>query len=86
MRHKLRMARQEKGITQTFIAKKLGYKTASGYNNIEMGRTKPSIEKAKKIADILGKSIDELFFDENFFDENLHKTSKSKIQTKKEVS
>jgi putative transcriptional regulator len=71
MRHKLRMARQAKGITQTFMAKQLGYKTVSGYNNIEMGRTKPSLENAKKIAEILGENIDELFFDEN-----LHKTSK----------
>jgi len=61
---KLRSVRMQKGITQTFLAKKLGFKTASGYNNIEMGRTKPSLEQAKNISEILGVPIEELFFEE----------------------
>ncbi|TDU13530.1 helix-turn-helix transcriptional regulator [Bacillus sp. BK450] len=44
------------------MAKKLGYKYTSGYANIEMGRTKPSLEIAKHIADLLNTGVQELFF------------------------
>lgn len=60
----LREIRKSKGVTQTFIANQLGYKSVSGYNNIEMGRVKPSLDHAKIIADIFGLSIEELFFEE----------------------
>ncbi|WP_251525356.1 helix-turn-helix transcriptional regulator [Metabacillus litoralis] len=56
------------------MAKKLGYKYASGYANIEMGRTKPSLEKAKLISEILDVDVNELFFNEK-----LHKVSKTAI-------
>lgn len=59
--NKLREKRLEKGISQVFISKKLGYKTASGYANIEAGRNKLSLENAKIIAEILGVPINELF-------------------------
>ena len=62
MLEKLRETRLEKGVSQTFIAKKLGYKNASGYANIEMGRTKPSLENARIIADILEEDLNVLFF------------------------
>ncbi|MFP7291884.1 helix-turn-helix transcriptional regulator [Bacillus safensis] len=42
----LREERILQGKTQTYMAKKLGYKYTSGYANIEMGRTKPSLEIA----------------------------------------
>lgn len=58
----LREERMLQGKTQTYMAKKLGYKYTSGYANIEMGRTKPSLEMAKQIADILNTSVQELFF------------------------
>lgn len=60
---RLREVRKSKGITQTFMAQKLGYKQASGYANIESGHTKLSLENAKKIAEILNMDIDELFFE-----------------------
>lgn len=59
---KLRDERLTQGKSQTFMAKKLGYKYASGYANIEMGRTKPSLEKAKQISEILNVDVNELFF------------------------
>lgn len=71
MRHTLRRIRLEKGISQTFMAKKIGFKTTSGYNNIEMGRNGVSIEQAKIISDILGEPIEKIFFEEN-----LHETGK----------
>lgn len=66
--NKLRKVRLSQGRSQTFMAKELGYKYASGYANIEMGRTKPSLEKAKQISEILGVDVDDLFFDEKLHD------------------
>jgi len=66
MLEKLRKTRLEKGISQTFISKKLGYKNASGYANIEMGRTKASLEKAKIISDLLGVGMNELFLRKSY--------------------
>jgi putative transcriptional regulator len=68
---KLKQARKAKGLSQTFMAKKLGYTYPSGYANIETGRNKLSLENAKKIADILQMDVNELFFGEE-----LHKTGK----------
>ncbi|WP_144484932.1 helix-turn-helix transcriptional regulator [Bacillus pumilus] len=68
----LREERILQGKTQTYMAKKLGYKYTSGYANIEMGRTKPSLEIAKHIADLLNRGVQELFFDQK-----LHKMSNS---------
>ncbi|KZE66842.1 DNA-binding protein [Fictibacillus phosphorivorans] len=68
----LREIRLNQGKSQTFMAKKLGYKYASGYANIEMGRNKPSLEIAKKIADILNEDVNVLFFNKN-----IHNLSKN---------
>lgn len=54
------------------MAKQLGYRYASGYANIEMGRTKPSLEKAQQISELLDGDVNELFFDEK-----LHEKSKT---------
>ncbi|MDU9695182.1 helix-turn-helix transcriptional regulator [Priestia aryabhattai] len=68
---KLKQSRKAKGLSQTFMAKKLGYTYPSGYANIETGRNKLSLENAKKIADILQMDVNELFFGEE-----LHETGK----------
>ncbi|MFJ5625410.1 helix-turn-helix transcriptional regulator [Peribacillus loiseleuriae] len=62
--HKLREIRLSQGRSQTFMAKKLGYKSVSGYANIEMGRTKPSLVIAKNISEILQVDVNELFFEQ----------------------
>jgi len=59
---KLRQAREERGVSKTFLAKQLGYTHAAGYYNIEIGRVKASLEHAKIISSILGVPDDELFF------------------------
>lgn len=65
IQERLRNARKEKGISMTFMAEKLGYKSASGYANIESGHTKNlSLQAAKQIAEILDVDMDELFFKE----------------------
>lgn len=61
---KLRSVRLSKGVSQTYMAKRLGYKFASGYANIESGRNKPSLEKAKQISELLEVDVEELFFDQ----------------------
>jgi transcriptional regulator with XRE-family HTH domain len=61
---KIREKRKSKGITVTFMAKKLGYKYPSGYSNIESGRVKPSLAKAKAISEILDCDMESLFFNE----------------------
>jgi DNA-binding XRE family transcriptional regulator len=57
---KLRQIRKSKGITQTFIAQKMG-KTSAWYSNIERGYTRLLAEDAKRIAEILGVDIREIF-------------------------
>ena len=74
MKTTLREARKSKGVSMTYMAKKLGYKSVSGYANIEYGITKPSLKNAVKIAEILETSLDELFFEEK-----LHNTSNKKL-------
>ncbi|MGB9813488.1 MAG: helix-turn-helix transcriptional regulator [Thermovenabulum sp.] len=59
---RLKKIRKSKGITQTYIARKMG-KTCGWYSNIERGNRKLSAEDAKKIADILGVDIKEIFFE-----------------------
>ena len=77
MRVKLRQLRLQKGISQTHIAKRLGFKYASGYSNIEMGRNRLSLDHAAIIAEILGCKVDELLEDEVSHQEKLHKKNKT---------
>lgn len=74
MKINLREARKSKGLSMTYMARKLGYKSVSGYANIEYGTTKVSLENAVKIAKLLDVSLDELFFEEK-----LHNLSKKQL-------
>lgn len=76
MLNKIRQLRQQKGISQSHISKKLGYKRPSGYSNIEMGRNRLSFTQAVIIAEILGVTVGELS-DDYRLDEKLHGESKS---------
>lgn len=49
----LKKVRENKGYTQEYMAKQLGYKTKSAYNHIEQGKVKLDIDKLIKIAEIL---------------------------------
>ena len=57
MRHKLRAAREEMGLTQGDMAKALGYKSKSHYCMIESGQRGVSVEIALAIADILQRPL-----------------------------
>jgi len=59
----LKELRLNKGYTQEYMAKKLGYKGKSGYCMLENGLVKMTFHKAKLIAEIL--QIDpKVFFEE----------------------
>lgn len=60
MKVKLKQLRESKGITQTFISKKLGYKSVSAYSNIEKGKRKLDLEKALILAEILDVKLEEI--------------------------
>lgn len=62
--NKLRKYRKEKGLTQKDIAEKCG--VSIGYmSHLEKGtRVNPSTEVMEKIAQVLGKTIPEIFFAE----------------------
>ncbi len=65
MRHNLRSVRIRKGYKDVErLAEKIGI-SASYYYKIEQGKRTPGINLAKKIADILEHTVDELFFNQN---------------------
>lgn len=62
MFERLRELRKEKGLTCEDMAKLLGLDTKAAYNKKELGRTKFSLDDARKVSRVLGKSIDDIFF------------------------
>lgn len=67
MNELLKKLRTEKGFTQQDMAKKLGYSGKSGYCLLENGVVKMTIDKAKKIAEIL--EVDPAIFFNNKVEE-----------------
>ncbi len=59
---KLKKLREEKNISQQELAIALGI-TQQAYSRIELGKSKPSLVKAKEIADFFDVSIEEIFFE-----------------------
>ncbi|MBC1711858.1 helix-turn-helix transcriptional regulator [Listeria welshimeri] len=49
----IRELRLQRGITQAFIARKMGYKYTSGYSNIEKGSVRLSHKNAVILSEIL---------------------------------
>lgn len=64
MRKKLKETRIKKNIEVKEIARKLKI-SESYYYKIEQGKRNPTITLAKDIADLLGSTVDEIFFDDN---------------------
>ena len=56
----LRLARKYRGLTMQQVAERLGYVRAETYGKYERGEKLPNIALAKRIADALGCSLDEL--------------------------
>lgn len=59
--NELKKLRKEKNIKQSSIAKEVGV-TQQAFSCYELGLMKPSLDIAKKIADIFDCSIEEIFF------------------------
>lgn len=74
---RLEQIRKSKGITQTFLAKKLGFKSVSSYSMIEKGEHRLDVVHAKVIADVFGVDIEDLLENEKKFENDLDIKSKS---------
>lgn len=61
---RIKEIRIQKGLTQSFVAKELGYKSPSMLSEIESGKKGIDAEKIPLLANILGVDINELFFNE----------------------
>lgn len=59
---KIKKLRNEKRLTQGYMAKKLGYKTPIGYHYLESGRCQIKADQLAIIAKELGVEVKELFF------------------------
>ena len=59
--NRLREYRTEGNFRQKDLAKKIGV-TRQAYGFYESGMAKPPLDKAKKLADIFGVSIEDIFF------------------------
>lgn len=58
----LRNLRKERKISIAKMASILGFKAKSAYCKRELGHVPFSLTEAKCISDLLGKSIDDIFF------------------------
>lgn len=56
----MRKLRKEKGMSQTELAKRLGYQTNSYLSDVESGKYLPSKEKLKKLAKVLNIPFNKL--------------------------
>ena len=62
---KIRYYRKLRGISQEILADKLGYKSFTTIQKWEDGTSSPPIGTVKKVAEILGVTIEELTSDDN---------------------
>lgn len=63
----IRLIRKSKGITQVFVAEKLGIPVQT-YNGYELGRRKLKVDMITEIASILEEPV------ENFFVQKIYET------------
>lgn len=68
--------RIELGYTQEQMARMLGYKSKSGYNNIESGRVRINIETLQALIDILKFNNHDVF--EIIYNQHFHKNKSEK--------
>ncbi len=58
------MLRTKQGMTVRELAQALGYAAHSHIGDVEIGKRKPSLELAMKIAQFFNVSLDQLVWDE----------------------
>lgn len=64
MKSRIKELRLSKGISLTHMAEELGYKSASGYHNLENNPKRINLFQALHISKILGCKIENLIKDE----------------------
>ncbi|QGH20697.1 helix-turn-helix transcriptional regulator [Clostridium butyricum] len=69
MKNKIKELITKKGLKVMFVIEKVGLSTSSFYE-IMNGKAVPSLKNARKIAEVLNVSLDELFPEEKFEEEN----------------
>lgn len=69
---KLKRLRKERGLTCQDMAERIGLETKAAYSKKECGRTKFTLNEARIVSEILGCSIDDIFFESEV---SLHDTS-----------
>ena len=60
----LRKLRKNKGFTCQTMSELMGLETKSAYSKKELGKTKISLDDARKISVILGEKIEDIFFED----------------------
>ncbi|MCP1355521.1 helix-turn-helix transcriptional regulator [Aneurinibacillus migulanus] len=68
---RIKKLRLEKGITQTYLSKKLGYKSPSILSEIEAGKKGLDADKVPLIAEVLGVPVNVLFFEEKVLESRI---------------
>jgi len=58
---RLRDLRIKKGLTQYQLARILGYRSNTAISRYEIGRKRPNLETAQRIALALGAKVEEIF-------------------------
>ncbi|MGM0748750.1 MAG: helix-turn-helix domain-containing protein [Bacillota bacterium] len=61
---RIRVIRTQKGFSQEYVAKKIGYKHSSTLSEIESGKKGLNSNKIPIVAEVLGVDINDLFFDQ----------------------
>ena len=69
MKNKIKEFITKQGLKVMFVIEKVGLSTSSFYE-IMNGKAVPSLKNARKIAEVLNVSLDELFPEEKFEEEN----------------
>ncbi|GED17207.1 MULTISPECIES: helix-turn-helix domain-containing protein [Aneurinibacillus] len=68
---RIKKLRLEKGITQIYLSKKLGYKSPSILSEIEAGKKGLDADKVPLIAEVLGVPVNVLFFEEKVLESRI---------------
>jgi len=71
---RIKKIRISKGIKANYVCKKLGYKSPSYFSEIENGKRRLDANKVPMVAEILGVSVEYLFFGENNREMRINKT------------
>ena len=83
---KIRYYRRLKGVSQRALAENLGYKSFTTIQKWEDGTASPSIYNAKRVAEILGVTIEQLVSDEdNWTTEELKEIEKFKAYLRSKI-